>query len=283
MAARRFALVSLLLWATSPAVAQVFEFSASAESVTFDPGTGASDSVEVDLVISDLAGLFTAFPVPVATTGFELDITHDPDLLTVDVVEFVGGFATDFLFIDMDATSPATGNVGVSIGAIYGVFGAPIVTFGLDEGPVVTVTYDPVDTALVDSDEEVVPLVWEELGPAGTLSVIGVPFAVYTPILEDGEVTLTPREFRRGDADSNGELTLLDLALINLFVIGTASLECMDAADADDNGFVEIDDGLYLADFLYAMGPQPPAPGTSTCGSDPTADGLGCAAGGGCP
>lgn len=60
-------------------------------------------------------------------------------------------------------------------------------------------------------------------------------------------------------------------------ICGTSGLRCMDAADVNDDGDVTCADSDYLNNYLFGGGPAPPAPGPTTCGTDPTADGLGCA------
>ncbi len=59
-----------------------------------------------------------------------------------------------------------------------------------------------------------------------------------------------------------------------LFIGGTAP-NCKDAADADDNGVLEIIDAVYLLNFLFLGGLAPAEP-FPTCGPDPTPEGLGC-------
>lgn len=46
--------------------------------------------------------------------------------------------------------------------------------------------------------------------------------------------------------------------------------------DANDDGKVDISDGIYSNGFLFLGGLPPPAPGPVSCGLDPTADALGC-------
>ena len=50
---------------------------------------------------------------------------------------------------------------------------------------------------------------------------------------------------------------------------------CLDAADANDDGALEIIDAVYLPNFLSLGGPAPPEP-FPTCNPDQTIDELGC-------
>ncbi|MCZ6794618.1 MAG: hypothetical protein O7J95_13505 [Planctomycetota bacterium] len=61
----------------------------------------------------------------------------------------------------------------------------------------------------------------------------------------------------------------------HLFLGGLAP-DCADAADADDNGDIQITDPVYTLNRLFRGGPELPAPGATSCGSDPTDDALGC-------
>ena len=85
-------------------------------------------------------------------------------------------------------------------------------------------------------------------------------------------------QFKRGDADANGQLELTDavFTLLWLFSGGTQPT-CLDAADADNNGAVELTDGVYSLLYLFSGGSAPPAPGPDDCGEDPAEGGsLGC-------
>jgi hypothetical protein len=62
-----------------------------------------------------------------------------------------------------------------------------------------------------------------------------------------------------------------------LYVPGSPEPSCMDAADSDDNGTMEMSDAIYTLKYLYVPGaPPPPDPGPVNCGSDPTDDALDC-------
>ena len=85
--------------------------------------------------------------------------------------------------------------------------------------------------------------------------------------------------FLRGDADSNLRLDLAD-AIINLVYMSNACPSCPiptcpKALDVNDDGRIDIGDGILLLNFLYLDGPdpQPPYP---EAGADPTPDTLEC-------
>ncbi|MBI4607255.1 MAG: hypothetical protein HY721_35265, partial [Planctomycetes bacterium] len=54
--------------------------------------------------------------------------------------------------------------------------------------------------------------------------------------------------------------------------LGRDAPGCLDAADADDSGVLELTDAVFLFSHLFLGGPAPPAPGAEACGPDPTAE-----------
>lgn len=91
---------------------------------------------------------------------------------------------------------------------------------------------------------------------------------------------ITPRNrpFRRGDADSSGEVDTMDaIRTANVLFLGEGEIGCADAADSNDDGGLDVSDAIMTLRVLF-LGPGPlPPPGTRACGSDPTRDALDCA------
>src|SRR5262245_2838984 len=100
-----------------------------------------------------------------------------------------------------------------------------------------------------------------------------------------------PARFVRGDVDGDGEISITDsVVLLSFLYLGGIEPGCLDAADVDDAQDLNITDPINLLGFLFLGGPPPRPPsaastvyGPSDCGSDPTADGLGCRTFPGCP
>lgn len=87
----------------------------------------------------------------------------------------------------------------------------------------------------------------------------------------------TFRSFIRGDSNSDGELNVTDgiSTLAWLFQAG-AEPACLDAADADDSGRVDLSDAVRLFSFLF-LGANPlQAVDPLSCRLDPTLDDLTC-------
>lgn len=91
------------------------------------------------------------------------------------------------------------------------------------------------------------------------------------------EATAGESLFIRGDCNQDARIDMGDpiYTLNYLIVQSEAPPTCLDACDLNDDGTVNIVDAIYALHFLSAMGPQPPAPFLE-CGSDPSADTLGC-------
>ncbi len=82
--------------------------------------------------------------------------------------------------------------------------------------------------------------------------------------------------FKRGDSNADGTLDLSDAVFIlDYLFAGGAQPPCMDAADSNDDGFVDISDCMKILMYLFGGRPQPPDP-FSDCGTDPTDDTLDC-------
>ena len=65
-------------------------------------------------------------------------------------------------------------------------------------------------------------------------------------------------QFRRGDADDNGSLQLTDgIFILNFLFLGGADPVCGDAADADNNGAIQLTDGIFILNFLFLGGDSP--------------------------
>jgi hypothetical protein len=78
------------------------------------------------------------------------------------------------------------------------------------------------------------------------------------------------QEFIRGDADDNGSLQLTDgIFILNFLFLGGGTPGCTESADADNNGSIQLTDGIFILNFLFLGGDATPAPGALACGLDP--------------
>ena len=60
-------------------------------------------------------------------------------------------------------------------------------------------------------------------------------------------------------------------------MLGQGALRCLDAADVDDSGNVDMTDAINLLDSLMLGRFTIPAPCPQSCGQDPTKDSMICA------
>jgi hypothetical protein len=91
------------------------------------------------------------------------------------------------------------------------------------------------------------------------------------------------QQFRRGDSNADAKVDLSDpIFTLGFLFLGTAKPACIDAADADDTGVLDLSDAVNIILFLFAGGDPLAPPGTENCGIDPTADDLSCESGAPC-
>lgn len=115
-----------------------------------------------------------------------------------------------------------------------------------------------------DDDGELYVITGTELSPYGTSG------AVYRVI--------APKEFLRGDSNSDDQVTLADVVKDIEYMFTNGSVECLDAVDANDDGVVNLADPIFTIQFLFLDGPQIRSP-YPNCGLDPSGDAtinLGC-------
>ncbi|KKQ57098.1 MAG: hypothetical protein US74_C0008G0025 [Parcubacteria group bacterium GW2011_GWA2_38_13] len=83
-------------------------------------------------------------------------------------------------------------------------------------------------------------------------------------------------EFRRGDANQDGDVNITDpIAILGWLFLGDTQGICKDAADSDDDGNINISDPIAILNFLFLGGEAPKEPFNQP-GLDPTPDFLGC-------
>lgn len=83
-----------------------------------------------------------------------------------------------------------------------------------------------------------------------------------------------PRVFLRGDADGDRALRITDAVRILAYLFsGGAAPPCLDAADVNDRGRVDVSAAIALLNFLF-LGGAPPMVPFPTPGLDPTEDSI---------
>jgi hypothetical protein len=102
---------------------------------------------------------------------------------------------------------------------------------------------------------------------------LGVAFSAWVEVRSGAKSA----KFVRGDPSDDGRVDLSDaVSLIGfLFLGGTDSVRCDDAADTDDSGSLEVTDAIAVLGYVFLGGPGPRAP-FPLCNLDATGDRLSC-------
>lgn len=81
--------------------------------------------------------------------------------------------------------------------------------------------------------------------------------------------------FVRGDANGDLAINIVDpIFFLSYLFVGSVEPRCLDAADVDDSGDLEITDAIFSLTFQFLGGLTIPTP--NACGRDPTFDALNC-------
>lgn len=86
-----------------------------------------------------------------------------------------------------------------------------------------------------------------------------------------------PERFKRGDVNGDSGVDISDAIGTLSYLFQATPSPCLDSIDTNDDGGVDISDAISVLNYIFAGGAEPPAPGPSTCGIDPTVDTLDCA------
>ena len=170
------------------------------------------------------------------------------------------------------------------------------------------ITYDPIrDTLLTGFEDGVVRELYAD-GPPGTCPLTAPSFDISLEAIgggfdQDGYIggiqvsdntllvcvpgngtifrtLLFPfgPDFTRGDFDRDSEVDLTDaVSTARYLFLGGTTPVCMDSADSNDDGILDISDPVYLLFYLFIANSPPPPPPFPEAGNDPTfRDNLGC-------
>lgn len=110
-------------------------------------------------------------------------------------------------------------------------------------------------------------------GGGGGVADGGSP-VIYT-LAEFDALTPDPL-FVRGDVNWSDDVDVSDVVMILVATFQSGEvLDCIDTADVNDDGAVDVSDPILAISYLYLGGAEPPEPAVSI-GLDPTSDGLSC-------
>ena len=99
-------------------------------------------------------------------------------------------------------------------------------------------------------------------------------------VIEEASIKVTLPDapaatFVRGDVQGDLSVNISDAVAVLGHLFSGRPVPCVDAADVDDSGTVEITDALFLVEYLFLEGEPPMAPFPDP-GVDPTEDELDC-------
>lgn len=245
----------------------------AADNVRLVPDESSGRNVTVVLANSD---------APIR--GGEIGIAYDSSVVFVTDVELLPGLHPDTLLVfNLDPALARCNLVdgtdrGLSIVWINPVGAGESVLTPTGEHEILRITFAPADGAAIGGTS-----------PLRFMNCLGIPEAPVRNVVtgEDGRsrvartddcaFTVDPAPFVRGDANSDGRVNITDgVFVLNFLFAGGSDPLCEDAVDADDSGDIVITDGIFILNFLFSGGPPPAAP-YPECGSDPTFDCSTCA------
>ena len=212
--------------------------------------------------------------------GFSMAITYDPSILTLTsfgIEDTITELSEAEFVEEIINVVPGEAILGVLLDVVPPYDQQMIPASGLPL-PFAKLRFDVSDT--IEQDIATPIRFTDNIGtpPIENLLVIGgasiLPEKVDTFLQIDGEAI-----FLRGDADRSLDLDLADV-IQNVFYVTNQCPECppitcQSALDANDDGRVDIADGVWLANYLFTGGPPPPPPFPNP-GIDPTPDPLTC-------
>lgn len=217
---------------------------------------------------------------PNTVQGWSMSMNIDPTMLTVTGIDYGAYVATVNGGQPPAFWSVNTSVPGFTVGAVYDLFGNAVCVYDVAKEALL------VDLATVpaafagNSVGASVPLLWAELGapPVENIFVLAGGLSVDSSAT-NGTIDLVPSgvNFLRGDGDGNGSLSAItDAVAILNYQFNNGTLPCLDAADFNDDGAINLPDPIAILNWGFVMGPAPQAP-FPLCGTDPSADALDCA------
>ncbi len=82
--------------------------------------------------------------------------------------------------------------------------------------------------------------------------------------------------FIRGDVSGEGIIDITDVIILqNYLYLGSSDINCMETADVDDSASLNNTDIIYLLEYIFNGGVEPPTP-FPNCGEDQTEDSFDC-------
>ncbi len=265
------AFATLILGATA-SQAQQFTFSTDPVTLEYNTVTGVGSAQIVVRLRENLAG-----SVPLDADGIFFSLSHDVATLTSSTPLPSGVLIPLNNGEGPDGTACTNSPAGFSCTWVFDLFGQETIQF-------------PTDLEVARFTLNTSPNVWAGNLSGGVETISSIGGAADAVVVDGqpvpassqfGTIQLVPilSGFVRGDADGDGALVAIPDAitvLSGLFDPGV-TLICPLAADANDDGAVDLGDAIFILNYGFVGGAPPPAP-FAECGEDPTPDALECGA-----
>ena len=228
--------------------------------------------------------------VPVLAThpddlqGYQVGLRWDPNVFLYNDATIVGTISEpltpDFLIIN--PLAGVNGVEGLTMGVVFDTIppaDGRVIIPGEDQR-LVHVNFDISGTAPVN---EVSVIEFDDsIGDPPILNIFTVNGSSKLPFQIDGEVLVVPFTFPppilflRGDYDNDLQVAINDaIALLAFLFTSGAPPFCIDSADVNDSGIIDLADPVTLLNFLFTGTAAPPPYPWPSPGADPTDDPLG--------
>lgn len=190
------------------------------------------------------------------TQGFSMGCSNDaiiaPTAVSAigELADVAGGAGPDFFG---DNTAPE----GWTVGVVYAFLGGVFIQFDVAK-EVISVDYDNVSAVALD----VAALTWvDTLGMPPVSNVVVVGGQSIGTAGVDGSITFsdTPSvTFLRGDCNDDGIVNIADgVWIINELFLSGPSSPCAAACDANDDDMIDQSDAVYIWNYRFLDGPAP--------------------------
>ncbi len=216
--------------------------------------------------------------------GYQIGLRWDPTVFLYNEATIVGTVSEPLLpdFLIINPLDGPNGVEGLTMGVVFDTIpplDGRVIPPGIDQR-LVHVNVDVLGTA--PADQISVIEFDDTIGDPPILNIFTVAGVSKLPFQIDGQVLVVPLSFPppilflRGDFDNDLQVAINDaVAILAYLFAGGAPPGCVDSADVNDTGTIDLSDPVNLLNFLFTGSNQPPPYPWPTPGADPTDDPLG--------
>ncbi len=205
--------------------------------------------------------------------GWSLGVCHDPNLLTInsvghgpDLQAFNDGEGPDIFFYNVYPEPPL--GPGWNTGIVINVWGLEFLQPGIDYD-IHVANYTLVGNPGEKGTNTLVCPCHKQIGNPVTPMIVIDGEVPPVAEAECGRVDILPPSlipFRRGDCNDDGRIDIPDgIWILQQIFLGGPASPCDDACDPNLDGNIDLADAVYLFGYTLAQGP-PPAPPFPECG-----------------